>query len=459
MVAPSQLQKSHELVSPSLPGAQIKETTDLNTKTSVVQTIFNLLANGFHDTHLRSLVCQNGFASTAKKISTTPYHSFSHTISPQVAAISQSITGQCWIYASLNSIRPEFIRRMNLPLEWQFSHNYVVFWDKFEKSLMFLSRMKELKDEPLANAEIQKRLLDPVEEGGKWSQFANIFSKYGLVPSNVMPSTFSTAQSAELNRHLHTKVLEFAHEIRNNRGDMNQMMQEIYTILAIHLGKPPVAFDWTYEDKNGKTHKLSNLTPQSFAISHVKYDPNEYIEMASNPMEEQPYNQLYESGWYINALGGRPHRYVNVEMDSLIQMITQSILKNEPVVFSSDTRDFHSLVSKKEGIFDPDFFDTKAIMEPEVSFNMDRAMRLRMKSLDPWHVMTITGVDISGRRFQVLNSWDTSFGKGGYFSMTFDFFEKYAIRALVKRNSVLPAIQNIWNQSKAVQLEHNQVVL
>lgn len=77
------------------------------------------------------------------------------------------------------------------------------------------------------------------------------------------------------------KLREYATKIRKSveqnipkrqlRVQKEEMLQEIYRILTICLGQPPSEFDWEYNDKAGKCHSVTGLTPTKFLKQVVGY--------------------------------------------------------------------------------------------------------------------------------------------------------------------------------------------
>src|SRR4029078_2316328 len=143
---------------------------------------------------------------------------------------------------------------------------------------------------------------------------------------------------------------QYAKQIRDGNDNMEDMLGNIYSILCIHVGKPPTEFDWKYQDLSERIIRKRNLTPLIFS-KMIDFRANDYIMLANNPMEKYPYNALYESTYYRNVIGGLGHRYINVTMDIIIKCITKSILSGDPVAFSAEISYSHD---SSDGVFDPD---------------------------------------------------------------------------------------------------------
>lgn len=57
----------------------------------------------------------------------------------------QKSSGRCWMFSGYNVLRAEMIAKYNLG-EFDFSHNYLFFYDQLEKSNLFLSLIIKHKD-------------------------------------------------------------------------------------------------------------------------------------------------------------------------------------------------------------------------------------------------------------------------------------------------------------------------
>ena len=90
--------------------------------------------------------------------------------------------------------------------------------------------------------------------------FADLVRKYGLVPKTAMPDTESSGESMPMNGVLRTKLREFAAELRRRkaagestaelRRRKDEMLETIYRMIAIHLGRPPREFEWQWRDSD-----------------------------------------------------------------------------------------------------------------------------------------------------------------------------------------------------------------
>ena len=65
-------------------------------------------------------------------------HSFS-TLLDDWSVTNQSRTGRCWMFAGLNLFRADSRKLLNLK-QFEFSQNYMMFWDKMERPTSFWRR-------------------------------------------------------------------------------------------------------------------------------------------------------------------------------------------------------------------------------------------------------------------------------------------------------------------------------
>ena len=75
--------------------------------------------------------------------------------------------------------------------------------------------------------------------------------------------------NTQLRHMLHTAVAR----MYAKGADIDQIIAEAtaagHRILTIHLGEPPVSFDWEWTDKDGVFHRDGEITPQEFWKKYV----------------------------------------------------------------------------------------------------------------------------------------------------------------------------------------------
>ena len=196
-------------------------------------------------------------------------HSFSTTLDDW-SVTHQKRSGRCWMFAGLNLCRPGAMAKMNLKA-FEFSQNYLLFWDKLEKANYFLEAILETADRPADERTVHWLLGNLLSDGGQWNMFVNLLRKYGVVPKSAMPETESSSNTGTMNAILKSKLREGARTLRDAiakgismddaRETKHEILKVIYRILAIHLGTPPVTFDWQWLDKDRVFHRDGSADP------------------------------------------------------------------------------------------------------------------------------------------------------------------------------------------------------
>ena len=109
-------------------------------------------------------------------------HYFKYRVKVQGITDQQS-SGRCWMFTSMNVLRPSIIEKYNLT-GFDFSHNYLYFWDMFEKSNLFLENMIATANKPMDDRDVTFMFQAPVGDGGVWNLYYNLGEKYGVVPKD-----------------------------------------------------------------------------------------------------------------------------------------------------------------------------------------------------------------------------------------------------------------------------------
>ncbi|MBE7901463.1 aminopeptidase, partial [Paenibacillus polymyxa] len=101
-------------------------------------------------------------------------------------------------------------------------------------------------DKPLDDREVATYLSGPDEDGGHYDQAAALIEKYGLVPKSVMPETYNSDKTAELNSVLNEKLRKDAKVLRTLKQDnaseeaiakqKREFLSVVYRILAYTFG-------------------------------------------------------------------------------------------------------------------------------------------------------------------------------------------------------------------------------
>lgn len=372
-------------------------------------------------------------------------HTFSHVVkTPPVT--DQKHSGRCWMFAGLNVFRLEAMKRLGLE-QFELSQNYLMFYDKLEKANYFLETVIKTADEPTDGRLVWSLLQDPISDGGQWDMFADLVRKYGVVPKSVMPETISSSESAGLNAALRTKLREFAADLRRRHaaGDgpaelrrrKDGMVETLYRVIAMHLGRPPQEFVWQWRDKDDVFHRDGVLTPAEFFERYVGADLEAMVSLINCPTDDKPMGKLYTVEYLGNVVDGEIVRYLNAPIDVFKRAAVDMLKDGRVVWFGCDVG---KMRATDEGILDGELYDFELLYG--TAFTADKAERVGYGHSAMTHAMVFTGVDLDedGRplKWRVENSWGDKYGDKGYFVMSDSWFDEYMFEVVVDRK-YLPA--------------------
>jgi bleomycin hydrolase len=383
---------------------------------------YRLMQNAVTETSIEAVALHRAIVTQAD-------HTFSVRLD-EWKVTNQKKSGRCWMFAGLNLLRVGTMRQMRLG-EFEFSQNYVMFWDKFEKANWFLEAILQTAARDVDDRTVHYLLGRPVDDGGQWNMFVSLIRKYGLVPKTVMPETESSSNTARMNQALLNELRQGARQLRELKADgsteddcraaKKAILNTVYRILSIHLGTPPGSFLWQWQDKDKAFQRDGELTPQQFALRYITVDLDEYVCLVHDP--RHPYGKTYTVDYLGNVVGGEPVVYLNVDIQ-LIKDITQKTLEGgEPVWMGCDVgKQLHH----KLGLWDKNLFDFEGVYD--TAYRNDKAARLRYRQTVMTHAMLFTGVDVvqgRPRRWRVENSWGDENGEKGYYLMNDNWFDEY----------------------------------
>ncbi|MCF6171046.1 MAG: C1 family peptidase [Bacteroidales bacterium] len=366
-------------------------------------------------------------------------HYFSNRV--EVSGITnQKKSGRCWLYTGLNTLRPLVQKKYALN-EFEFSQTYNFFWDQLEKANLFLEIAMATADKPLDDRKVEWLFKNPIGDGGQWTTFADIVNKYGLVPASAMPNTFQSENTATMSRLLRRKLREQGLEIRlvahsrmSEQAKLirkNQMLAEIYRILALSLGEPPEQFSWQYKNKDGEISEAVAFTPKQFYDEIIGVDLNDYVMLMDDPVKK--YDRLYEVEFDRNLVEGANWRYINLPVEKIKEFAKKSILANEAMYFSCDVG---KQLNVQHGTLDVNNYDYDELFG--LTFGMDKKARIRTYESGSTHGMALVAVNIlpdgSVDKWQLENSWGADKGDKGYLTMTDQWFDEYMFRLVINKN-------------------------
>lgn len=368
-------------------------------------------------------------------------HYYSVSIDMAKDVTNQKASGRCWMFAALNVMRREVMKKLNLE-GFELSQSYPLFWDKLEKSNLFLENILETLNLPLESREVGFLLKDPLGDGGQWDMFVGIIQKYGVVPKQVMPESASSSATHAMDKFLTLKLREFACSIRNGheagkseqelRLQKEEMLNTIYRMLCISLGKPPKSFVFEIKDKDNKFIRLPEISPQEFYQKYVGMNLSDYVSIINAPTKDKPYNKTYTVQYLGSVVGGVPVKYLNLPIESLKRAAIDQLKAGESVWFGSDVGQFSQL---KAGYMMMGALDVEQLFDTK--FPMTKAERLDYGESLMTHAMVLTGVNLdeNGRpnRWRVENSWGEDRGNKGWYMMSDDWFDEYTYQVVINK--------------------------
>ena len=128
--------------------------------------------------------------------------------------------------------------------DFEFSQNYLFFYDKLEKSNVFLEAVIRTRHLPSTDRGVEWLMRNTVQDGGNWLGFVELVKKYGVVPKDVMPETFSSSNSEGVDAVLALRLKVAAVKIRAAQNEAEiavlrlQALKDAYRILALTSGSP-----------------------------------------------------------------------------------------------------------------------------------------------------------------------------------------------------------------------------
>lgn len=369
----------------------------------------------------------------------------------------QQSSGRCWLFAGMNVMRAKAIARYDLP-GLEFSQAYSFFWDQLEKANLFLQGVIDTAGQPMTDQTVEWLFKHPLSDGGTFTGVADIVSKYGLVPKEVMPETYSSDHTSQMSNLIGLKLKEFGLELRDKVAQgakpaaleerKTDMLKTVYRMLALNLGVPPTEFDYVRRDAAGKRVEVEHHTPMSFL---EKYGDthllSNYVMLMNDPTRE--YYKCYEIAYDRHRYDGRNWTYVNLPLEDIKQMAIASLKDSTAMYFSSDITQLDS----KRGYLDVDNYDYGSLMG--VDFGMDKKQRIQTFSSMSAHAMTLVAVDLDQEgqptKWMVENSWGASYGHQGHLIMTDRWFDEYMFRLVVETKYVPEKVLKVLAE-KPIQL-------
>ncbi len=367
---------------------------------------------------------------------------------------NQKQSGRCWMFASLNTIRPIIINKLNLS-SFEFSTNYLYFYDQLEKSNLFLEGIIQTGNAPYTDRTVEWLFNNPIGDGGVWNLFVDLVKKYGVVPKEVMPENYNSENTRQLNKMLKYKLREYGYQLKEaalkgtSYNDLEkqkkEMLKDIYKILVIGLGEPPTEFTWRYKDADGNVSEWKKYTPKSFYDTYIGKNLDDYVLIMDDPSRD--YYKLYEIEYDRDLYEGRNWWFINLPTNKFKKAALEAIKNNEALYFSCDVG---KELDRDKGILAMGNYDYGSLFDTKMA--MDKKARVLTHQSGSTHGMALVGVDVDNKgnitKWLLENSWGSNHGHNGYLIMTDEWFDNYMFRIVISKKYLSDDIIKMLDQKK-----------
>ncbi|MBQ7511382.1 MAG: C1 family peptidase [Prevotella sp.] len=433
-------------------GAQTKEG---GISAEMLQQIQQQNAPTATDRALRNALAANAIDNLAKNQQNAGALDTYFSVETKKQSITdQKSSGRCWMFSGLNVLRANFAKRTD-SLTVSFSQDYLFFWDQLEKANLMLQGIVDTGKKPIDDQRVQFFFHYPLNDGGTFCGVADLAEKYGLVPTEVRPETYSADNTSKMSSIIKSKLREQGLELRRMVSDgkkakdierrKTQMLSEIYHMLVITLGEPVKEFTYAFKNKDGKAiTEAKQYTPKSFYEETVGGPLNGTFIMVMND-PRRPYYKTFEVEYDRHTYDGHNWKYLNLPMEDIEQLAIAS-LKDGRKLYSS--YDVGKQLDRKRGYCDLENFDYASLFN--TTFTMNKADRISTFDSGSTHAMTLTAVDLDAagtpKKWKVENSWGSDWGQKGCLIMSARWFREYMFRLVVDKKYVSEKLLKDYDQ-------------
>lgn len=431
----------------------LSSATALMAQTAITPEVLNQLQGSYTgsaaDKAIRNAISSGGIQSIALNQEHTQTLDTHFSIEVKSSGISDQMkSGRCWLFTGTNVLRNRAMRTLGVK-NFFFSQVYLFFYDQLEKSNLFLQGIIDTRKMPLDSQMVTWLFQHPLSDGGTYTGVADLVTKYGLVPKDVMPETYNSNSTSDFAGHLKRKLREFGITLREkseagaSEKDLQalkvEQLKTVYRLLVMAYGQPPQTFTWAPKKDGQNISKPKTYTPQQF-YREVCGDEDlygEYVMLMNDP--SRPYNQVYEIDYDRHLYDGHNWLYVNLDIEDLKPAAIASLRDSAQMYFSCDVSKF---LNRNNGVLDLKNYDYESLLG--TAFGMNKKQRIQSFDSGSTHAMTLMAVDLNEEgkpvKWKVENSWGSSSGDAGYLLMTDEWFNEYMFRVVVNRKYCSPKI-------------------
>ena len=382
---------------------------------------------------------------------------------------NQQSTGDCWLYAGTTVLVSHAITNFQRPATLSLSQDYIYFYSLVEKANLYLNIAISLRNkvDRMSLKQIQAKLnptspTSVVNDGGWWETFASLVQRYGIVPTEAMPDTATSLNDSRLLSDLEDFLAASVQRIYAQADTMTgqsdaailkalnqyketQVLSQALVIITAHLGKPPTQFTYSVDGQS--------YTPQTFLANYLKFDFTSMVHVSSYPTlaagGHYTWNKSSENSLYNSS--DETVSFITVAHDRLRDLLTASVLQNYAPWIGIDVIED---VDNDTGIMDTQIFNRAGLypgLEPSV-LALDPLSRMKMGILSPDHAVVPTGIDQADAsqpfvKLKIQNSWGTSYGASGIFTMYRDWFDNYVFDIELPKSLLSPSETTLLNKA------------
>lgn len=420
------------------------QTNEGGISTQMLDEIKKSQTNTPAERALKNAIAGNSIDNLAKNYNAGEIDTHFTIETPKQSITDQQSSGRCWMFSGFNVLRSNFAQRTD-SLRVNLSHSYLFFWDQLEKSNLFLQGVIDHADKAIDHPRVQFFFKHPVSDGGTFCGVSDLVDKYGLVPKEVMPETYSSDNTSRMAKLISSKLREYGLQLRQMvadkkkpaaiKAEKTKMLATIYRMLAMTIGEPPAQFTYAFKNESGRTvTEAKTYTPQEFAKEVVGGPISGTFIMAMND-PRRPYYKTYEVEYDRHTYDGTNWKYINLPMDEIEKMAIAS-LKDGRKLYSS--YDVAKMLDREQGYADLDNYDYGSLFG--TTFTMDKAQRISTYDSGSTHAMTLTAVDLDengkATQWKVENSWGAAWGQQGCMIMSDRWWREYTFRLVVDKKYV-----------------------
>ena len=420
------------------------QTNEGGISTQMLDEIKKSQTNTPAERALKNAIAGNSIDNLAKNYNAGDIDTHFTIETPKQSITDQQSSGRCWMFSGFNVLRSNFAQRTD-SLRVNLSHSYLFFWDQLEKSNLFLQGVIDHADKAIDHPRVQFFFKHPVSDGGTFCGVSDLVDKYGLVPKEVMPETYSSDNTSRMAKLISSKLREYGLQLRQMvadkkkpaaiKAEKTKMLATIYRMLAMTIGEPPAQFTYAFKNESGRTvTEAKTYTPQEFAKEVVGGPISGTFIMAMND-PRRPYYKTYEVEYDRHTYDGTNWKYINLPMDEIEKMAIAS-LKDGRKLYSS--YDVAKMLDREQGYADLDNYDYGSLFG--TTFTMDKAQRISTYDSGSTHAMTLTAVDLDkngkATQWKVENSWGAAWGQQGCMIMSDRWWREYTFRLVVDKKYV-----------------------